>query len=182
MAPTLSTTEVAAITGLNERNVRKDVEYGVVRSATPPRFAEPALLYFAVLASLEFHLRVPDRKRLYGLISTAFAAKRVKVDLGSCLQLDLKRAWSDIEDKLQRFFAWKDRRIVTDESILGGEPVFRGTRLAVRHIGEMVLRKVSRQEIQEDYPYLTGGDIDFAKLYAIAYPRVGRPRDQAPPR
>ena len=73
---------------------------------------------------------------------------------------------------------WKGEVIVS-ETILGGEPVFPSTRLAVRHVGEMLRRGTERAEILEDYPYLTDQDLDFARLYAIAYPRIGRPRVQA---
>lgn len=31
-------------------------------------------------------------------------------------------------------------------------------------------------ETREDYPYLKREDIEFAKLYTMAYPKVGRPR------
>jgi uncharacterized protein (DUF433 family) len=31
----------------------------------------------------------------------------------------------------------------------------------------------------EDYPYLKAEDIEFARRYARAYPRVGRPRESA---
>jgi uncharacterized protein (DUF433 family) len=33
-------------------------------------------------------------------------------------------------------------------------------------------------EIREDYPYLKEQDIEFAKLYAQAYPKRGRPRER----
>jgi uncharacterized protein (DUF433 family) len=32
------------------------------------------------------------------------------------------------------------------------------------------------EEIREDYPHLSDEDIEFAKLYTAAYPKVGRPR------
>jgi hypothetical protein len=46
-------------------------------------------------------------------------------------------------------------------------------RLAVRQIGDMVRRGASVKEIVEDYPYLEEEDVDFAKQYATANPRVG---------
>ena len=65
----------------------------------------------------------------------------------------------------------------SDPEILGGEPVFAKSRLAVRQIGAMLLRGASIDDVRDDYPYLTDEDIEFAKLYAEAYPRVGRPRE-----
>jgi uncharacterized protein (DUF433 family) len=59
---------------------------------------------------------------------------------------------------------------VTDNAILGGEPVFPKSRLAVRHIGEMLLGGASRDEVREDYPYLSDRDLDFAVAYTQGRP------------
>ncbi len=68
-------------------------------------------------------------------------------------------------------------KLVEDEDILGGEPVFAKSRLAVRQIGGMLVKGASPADVREDYPCLKDEDIAFAKLYTLAYPRVGRPRD-----
>ena len=70
-------------------------------------------------------------------------------------------------------------RIHEDEDILGGEPVFRGTRLAVRHIGGMRANGEPMERIVEDYPELTAADVEFAQMYAQAHPIVGRPSSRA---
>ncbi len=57
---------------------------------------------------------------------------------------------------------WEKKRVQVDPNIMGGEPVFAGTRLTVRHIGGMLLRGGSADEILEDYPYLSDEDLDFA--------------------
>ena len=66
----------------------------------------------------------------------------------------------------------------TDEKseVLGGKPVFRGTRLSVDHIGKMYGRGKSLANILEDYPYLTEQDVRFAHLYHLSHPTLGRPR------
>ena len=68
------------------------------------------------------------------------------------------------------------KRVREDDDILGGEAVFKGTRLAIRHIGDMRARGEAVERIVEDYPYLTRDDIEFARLYAEAHPLVGRPK------
>jgi uncharacterized protein (DUF433 family) len=66
--------------------------------------------------------------------------------------------------------------VVRTAAVLGGEPVFRATRLSVRHVGGMLERGESPGTVREDYPYLTKEDLAFSRLFARAYPRVGRPR------
>lgn len=86
---------------------------------------------------------------------------------------------TELRDRKARFDAWKSR-LVTSPEILGGEPVFPNSRLAVRQIGGMLRRGASRQEVLEDYPYLTAEDLEFAPLFVMAYPKMGRPSAQAP--
>jgi uncharacterized protein (DUF433 family) len=70
-------------------------------------------------------------------------------------------------------------RVREDDAILGGEPVFKGTRLAVRHIAGMRAQGESVERIVEDYPRLSPDDVVFAELYAQAHPPLGRPKSLA---
>lgn len=174
----LTTTEAAAFTGLDERVVRKDVEQGVLEPGSPPRFAEVALVYFRACASFAFHLDVQDRKRLYAVIADAQKRQLARLDLGSGWSLDVSTLSADLHARIARFEEWR-RALVTRDEILGGEPVFPGTRLAVRHVGEMLVRGADPDEVREDHSSLTEQDLEFARLFVAAYPRVEKPRDQA---
>lgn len=174
----LTSTEAAALTGLDERAVRKDVEHGILDAGSPPRFPEVALVYFRACASFTFHLGAQDRKRLYGDIANALESGRVRLDLGSGWTLDLAAIAADLRRRVAAFEAWREALVIRDD-ILGGEPVFPGSRLAVRHIGEMLVRGADPAEVREDYPDLDERDIEFARLFTVAYPRIGRPRGQA---
>lgn len=90
--------------------------------------------------------------------------------------------WHALERDLEPRVSLYERgraRIVEDPEILGGEPVFKGTRLAVRHIGGMHLRGESVEAILDDYPYLSAEDVAFAAMYAESHPRLGRPRRES---
>lgn len=78
----------------------------------------------------------------------------------------------------QRIDDFDPREVFVDAALLGGEPVFPKTRLAVRRVGGMLLRGASTRAIRSDYPYLRAQDLELAKLYAAAYPRLGRPRER----
>lgn len=71
---------------------------------------------------------------------------------------------------MDRYQAWKAARVVTDNGILGGEPVFKGSRLAVCHVGDLLLRG-HNAEVREDYPYLTAEDFEFAPAFTRAFRR-----------
>jgi uncharacterized protein (DUF433 family) len=174
---TLSATEVAALSGLDEGRVRKEVEYGILAR---PSFSFGDLVYFFAVAVLGVQLGVDDRKKLHELIAAAMARRHPpsRLEISPVLEVRLDRVASDAEGKLGRFEAWKKKRVVTDEGVLGGEPTFPQSRLAVRHVGGMLLKGASKDELLEDYPYLKDDDIEFAPVYTRAYPRMGRPRER----
>jgi uncharacterized protein (DUF433 family) len=176
VAQTLSATEVAALTGLDEGRVRKDVENGIF---SRPTFSFADLVYFFAVALLGVQLGVDDRRRLHALLAAAMAARQPppRVEFSPVLEVRLDRVTKDAEGKLGRFEAWK-KKIVTNEHILGGESVFPKSRLAVRHVGGMLLRGASVDEVREDYPNLKDEDIEFSTIFTRAYPRVGRPRER----
>lgn len=55
------------------------------------------------------------------------------------IELTLNEIVEAMTKKLAPFETWKER-LVQDDAILGGEPVFPRSRLAVRKIGSMLLR------------------------------------------
>jgi hypothetical protein len=73
VAATLTATEVAALSGLDEGRVRKEVEYGIF---SRPSFDFADLVYFDVLAVLGVQLAVDDRRKLYGVVAAAMGARR----------------------------------------------------------------------------------------------------------
>jgi uncharacterized protein (DUF433 family) len=73
-----------------------------------------------------------------------------------------------------------ERAIHRDKDILGGEPVFRGTRVPVCDIAAMLDAGASAAEILAGYPSLDQRLLDLARLWAAAHPRRGRPKTLAP--
>ncbi len=177
----LTPSEVAALFDIDERRIRKDVEYGVFgRMKSPPRFDLAEVVYFRIISGVELQLAVEDRKELYRAITAGFRSKtRRDLEISAYLVVRLSSATRDVETRLREFARWKSKLVVRDD-ILGGEPVFPKSRLAVRHIGEMARRGASIGELAADYPTLSEQDIDFAKRFLTAYPRVGRPRVDRP--
>jgi uncharacterized protein (DUF433 family) len=174
----LTPSEVVALFGLDERRVRKDVEHGVFdRGRSPPRFALAEVVYLFAVTGFGVDLGVDDRKKLYRLIAAALAERTPpkSIELGAYLELRLASAVHEVKARIDRFTKWK-KRLFTRDDILGGEPVFPNSRLAVRKIGEMARRGGSVKDILDDYPYLDEHDVEFAKQFVAAYPRIGRPR------
>jgi uncharacterized protein (DUF433 family) len=66
--------------------------------------------------------------------------------------------------------------IVEDPSIQGGAATFKGTRILVHQIADLISHGATEAELREDYPRLTRAMITAAAVYSKAHPRRGRPR------
>jgi uncharacterized protein (DUF433 family) len=73
-------------------------------------------------------------------------------------------------------YRWGRRRVVSSPDILGGEPVFRGTRIPVQHVASLFRKRVPQAEIAEDFPGLDPRDLAYARLVARFGDRPGRPK------
>jgi uncharacterized protein (DUF433 family) len=170
-------------------------------------FVESEILYFAMLNSFagKLELTPQTRTKAWRLLidwSHKAAVERTKRwtsihrdnRLRSRWVISLDRRWAktispivtvnwdalleDVGPRVDLYGRGRER-IHEDEAILGGEPVFKGTRLSVRHIGRMRAKGESVERIIEDYPNLSAEDVEFARLYAEAHPVVGRPSASA---
>jgi uncharacterized protein (DUF433 family) len=117
--------------------------------------------------------KLEERARTLGVSTPEIAGRLLLQALGMTEPSpgDLETGGSSVSEP---FEAW-ERRLVMRPEILGGEPVFPRSRLAVRHIGGMLERGVPRSEILEDYPYLTPSDLDFSLRFMRMAPRHESP-------
>ena len=60
---------------------------------------------------------------------------------------------------------WRDR-IVADPAVLTGKPTVRGTRLGVAFLLDRLAAGWSREDLLENYPRLTGDDIEAVLRHA----------------
>jgi uncharacterized protein (DUF433 family) len=65
--------------------------------------------------------------------------------------------------------------IVSDSEIMRGTPVYRGTRIPVELIADMLSQGAKPEEILAGYPALDREKVELAPLYVQAFPRRGRP-------
>jgi uncharacterized protein (DUF433 family) len=97
-----------------------------------------------------------------------------RLQLDDYLFIDIAKVVEDLAPRVD-LYANGLARIEEKEGVLGGEAVFKNTRLSVNHIGKMREGGEAIAAIIEDYPYLHQNDIEFARLYFKAHPTVGRP-------
>jgi uncharacterized protein (DUF433 family) len=135
---------------------------------------EPALVYLSLERRLAADTTPEFRRRLFAEL--AAAPNRNAVTVGA-LTLDLREARREVRERLRHLRRAK-RIVVSDPEILGGTPVFRGTRIPVHHIAYLLREGDTPVALRNAYPRLTEEMIRLAPIYAEAHPARGRPRKQ----
>ena len=139
-------------------------------------------------AELEGLVAPSDRRHFYehldadSLLDATLTRDRPSQLFGACdrltlddyLFIDIAKVVEDLAPRVD-LYAKGLTHIEEKEGVLGGEAVFKNTRLSVNHIGKMREGGEAIADIIEDYPYLHHDDIEFARLYFKAHPVLGRP-------
>ena len=89
--------------------------------------------------------------------------------LGFKISVDIRPMKKDVRKGLTTLEKAK-KMIVTNDDILGGTPCFKGTRIPVHDIADMVANGDEISGLLEAYPALTKEKIESASIYATAYP------------
>ena len=181
-SPLFTPSEAAVLTRLSVKAVNNAIDKKTV-AATSGRRAGHAtrLLDLRALMSLALERRLADRM-VPGLRRELFEAltdaQRSTVSLeGGLIKVDLREPRRELAAALRELRRVR-QLVVTDPEILGGEPVFRGTRVPVQAIASQLAEGESEAGLRQAYPRLTSEMVRLAPLYVAAYPSRGRPRSQ----
>lgn len=198
----LSLKEVVTLADVSEKRVRKDIEKGVIIEPRITRMHDARIAFpwsyvvsFAAVYGND-HLDVEMRRvalsKLDRLIDGSWIkttpdccvkfARRASascdymhIDIDRYVTLNMARVLHQVSPRLNLYYGGFER-IEEREDTLGGEAVFKDSRLSVNHVGKMVENGEPITNILEDYPYLNEDDVRFAHLYYRAHPTTGRPR------
>jgi uncharacterized protein (DUF433 family) len=174
-----SPAEVGVAAGVPLKSMYKIIEERLPRDLVVRRKKQRFLTLLAALCvwiDREMPREVPValRKRFYAEVKSAKPALTIKRGVLSYV-VDVKSA----EEKMKAGLA-KQRKvrnlIVEDPDIQSGAATFKGTRILVHQIADLVARGVPESELREHYPRLSGEMIAAAKVYSKTHPRRGRPR------
>jgi len=175
-------TEAAVLTGLPLKAVNNAIDRKTVAAVAGEDAGGPTRLLDArALVSLSLERRLSDRiapelrRKVFDAL--AESPRNVVFLEGGLVKIDLREPRRELATSLRELRRAR-RLVVSDPEILGGDPVFRGTRVPVHLIAELVAQGAGGTELLEGYPRLTADMIRLAPVYAAAYPLRGRPRKQ----
>ncbi len=173
--------QVSAVTGLPLPAVHKAIEHKLIRPrrvrqgrAVQRLLTRAQVLYLAVEAKGLRSLPLATRRLVARAVERNPAMEAMRISEGGIVLIELKAARKEVERALRRL-AEAERMVVSDPEVMQGAPVYRGTRIPVHAIADMLSQGARVDEILEGYPALTREKIELAPLYVKAYPRRGRP-------
>src|SRR5258708_5628200 len=174
--------QASAITGLPLAAVHKAIDSRLIRprssrsGATVRRLlSKEQLIYLQLEAEGLRLLPVGTRREIAESIQRSPKTEKLPVANGAALLIEIGTARRAVESQLKQL-ARMEEMVVSDPDIMRGTPVFKGTRIPVDLVADMLAQSASAEEILEGYPTLSKEKIAMALLYMRAFPRRGRPR------
>jgi len=136
--------------------------------------SEEQVVYLRLEAEGVRLLPLVTRRELAKALEAHPEADRVTVTEGPALVVQVRAARQGVARDALRL-GRAEKMVVSNPEIMQGTPVYRGTRIPVELIAEMLAQGASVPEIVAGYPALDAGKVELAPLYMRAFPRRGRP-------
>jgi uncharacterized protein (DUF433 family) len=167
--------EAAVLSRLSLKAVNNAIDKKTVSARRSPKgrlLDGLALLSLALERRLSGDTTPEFRRRLFAAIA---AAPKRRIVMVGALKIDLIEARREVMEQVKALRR-AGRLVTVNPEIMGGNPVFRGTRVQVHLIDEKLRLGESVERLREDYPRVTEEMIRLAPIYAAAHPLRGRPR------
>jgi uncharacterized protein (DUF433 family) len=175
--------EAAAVSGIGIKSVHNAIDKRIVdtvpelgrRSSGVVRRAltGDGLLRLKLWYGVGSTLPADRRRRLFEEIKAAPTARTVKAD--DLLIIDVAEARRQLKARIGDLDE-AEAAIGRVKGVMGGEPVFKGTRIPVRMIVSMLAQGSDEADILDGYPSLTPRMIELARIWVAAHPTRGRPK------
>jgi uncharacterized protein (DUF433 family) len=136
------------------------------------------VLYLRLEAAGVRFLPLAARRAIAKKIESSPEVDAVVLTEGSAVVIQVKPVRRELDLNLRKLERAEDM-IVSDPEIMRGAPVYRGTRIPVALIADMLRQGAKTGEILDGYPALDRERVELAPLYVQAFPRRGRPASRS---
>jgi uncharacterized protein (DUF433 family) len=177
VARTYTPAEAAAVSQVALKAVHNAIDKRIVAGRLSGRegrgLHDEDLLRLKLWYGVGSILSADRRKHLFETIDQHPDAETVRAD--DYLIVDVARARAQLTARAGDLLE-AEQMVEALKGVMGGEPVFRKTRVPVRTIAAIKAQGASTTEILEGYPSLTARMVELSEIWAAAHPARGRPR------
>lgn len=178
---TYTPSQVAAVTGLPLPAVQKAIEHRLIHpkrmragGAVQRLLSRSQVLYLVLEARGLRSLPLNTRRQIAKAVEQDPGVDMMAISKESVVFIEFKAARKALDRELRRLTE-AEGMVTSDSQVMHGTPVYKGTRIPVHSIADMLSQGASTGEILEGYPALTREQIELAPMYAKAFPKRGRP-------
>lgn len=172
----ISPNEAATLSGASASAVSKAMEQRIVRTKRGKRGAvidARDVGALQVFVALPFRLPVGLKRRIATWLRTAEVGEELPLSDAVFVRKSVETGESTL--RALRYVALRERFLEVNPDVQGGEPVIRGTRIAIRGLAKQIEAGETFEVLLEEYDYIDPEAFEFAVLWASANPRRGRP-------
>ncbi len=175
--------EAALLADVSLRSVDKAIEEKVVKprraARRSPLLDSGDVLAIALIARAGLPLSTPTKQKInqwvHGIASEDTASDVTELLLSDILVLRFDDDARALAERLYDYLESRERFILRDPGVMGGEPVIAGTRIPVHALAARIAGGETIADLREDYPRVSRGAFEAALTFARAHPRRGRP-------
>ena len=167
--------EAAFVAGLTVRDINREIDAQIIDAGqlSERRVRGTDLYYLLAIKDVRRQLGPALRRRMQAAITDAAAHARPEAAVHQFV-FSIDRIERDLRGPFEALERSKHNQIESRPEVLAGEPVLKGTRIAARHVAELVRQGVGRAEIVDDFD-ITEAQIDAAVVFDQTSPKRGRP-------
>jgi uncharacterized protein (DUF433 family) len=172
----MTANEAASATGVPLRQVHRIIDAGLLDGAVKRRRNARLLPRDALVGLRLAHdtadVLTPETRR--AVVASLLDRPRRSSIRAAAVVVDARPAARAVRSGLKQL-ARARHAVSSSREVLGGTVVFKGTRIPVHDIADMLINGDSPAAIVRAYPRLDKERVHLAAIYAAAYPRRGRP-------
>ena len=173
--------QAAAITGLPLAAVHKAIDTRLIKPKTARRgrglrrlLSKEHLVYLRLEAGGLRLLPLSARRQVAATILRSPEVDSVSLGDEGAVLVEVKAARRTVTRELSRM-ARAEKMVTSDPEVLSGTPVYRGTRIPVQLVADVLAQGAGVEEILDGYPSLDRELVELSTVYVQAFPRRGRP-------
>ena len=132
--------------------------------------------FFALLNELPLPLPVALKRQVHAWLVTSAANLSIEqLELSDAITISVTPRVRKARKRATEYARLRDRYLEKNPAVMGGEPVITGTRMPIRTLAYLLESGETPEVIREDHPNVPTEAYAFARLWARAHPRRGRP-------
>jgi uncharacterized protein (DUF433 family) len=179
MPELLTRRETAELGEVTLTAVNKAVEQRLVKAHRHNRetlLEADDVAFFALLNELPLPLPIALKRQVHAwLVTNAANLSSAQLELSEAITISVTPQVGRARERAGEYARLRNRYLEKNPAVMGGEPVITGTRMPIRTLANLLESGETPEDIREDHPNVPEEAYAFARLWARAHPRRGRP-------